>query len=238
MGTALAVRFRGEINYDLKTPAQYTLTPRIATTMDADKETGERASASKSRWRGARWIVLSLLLFFAGLLNWYAGWSGWPYLRFGRSGLRTFAGLVILGIPWFVFILTVMSHPVRQAWTRVILLTILVPTMLATIPIAISELAFWTSDKPIRRVEMDGYRVSLYQLDCGVLCDFAVGVDQERVLVPPLMLSQHLYVFDESIDATVDILGKNELRVETLPYTDEHPNIRVQVFQMKPYFFF
>lgn len=29
-----------------------------------------------------------------------------------------------------------------------------------------------------------------------------------------------------------------ELRVTTLPYTDKDPNIRVQVFQMKPYFFF
>jgi hypothetical protein len=231
-------RFRVELTYDLKTPLWCELTERVATSMDAHNEARERSSASTISRNGTRWIVLSLLLFVAGLLNWYAGWSGWPYLRFGGSRLRTFAGLIILSGPWFAFFLTLKSHPFRRTWIRVLLLTILVPILLLTLPVALMEASFWTSDKPIRSAEMDGYRVRLYQLDCGVLCDFAVGVDQERVLVPPLMLSKHLYVFDEAIDATVEILGKNELRVKTLPYTEEHPNIRVQVFQMKPHFFF
>ena len=85
---------------------------------------------------------------------------------------------------------------------------------------------------------MGGYRVRLYQLDCGAICDFAVGVDQERVLVPPLMISRHLYVFDGEVNATLEVIGKNKVRVSTLPYTDNDPNVRVQVFQMKPHFFF
>jgi len=203
--------------------------------MDAPQqsETGKLGGAN-NRWNGARWIVLSLLLFVAGLLNWYVGWRGWPYLQFGTNRLRTLAGLVILAIPWFVFFLTLILRPFRRAWTRVVLLAILVPIMLATLPIAMFGLFLWSPDQPIRSVEMEGYRVRLYQLDCGALCDFAVGVDQERVLVPPVMLCQHLYVFDEAIDATVEILGKNELRVTT----NEKPNSRVQEFQLKPHFFF
>jgi hypothetical protein len=238
MWAALSIRFPAEITYDLKNPVRCELTARIATGMDAHNETGLGASASTSRWSVTRWMLLLLLLFGAGLVNWCAGWSGWPYFRFGSSGLRTLVGLVILGIPWVLFFLALISRPFRQEWERVVLLTILVAIMLATIPIALLEFGIQTSEKPIRSVEMDGYRVRLYQLDCGVLCDFAVGVDQERVLVPPIMLSKHLYVFDEAIDATVEILGKNQLRVETLPYTNEHPNIRVQVFQIKPHFFF
>lgn len=234
----LTDRFHIEITYDLKTPLWCELTEGIATSMDAHNEVREGSSASSIRWNCTRWIVLSLLLFVVGLLNWYAGWSGWPFLRFGSNRLRTFAGLIILSGPWFAFFLTLMSHPFRRSWIRVLLLTTLVPILLLTLPVALMEVSFWTSDKPISSVEMDGYRVRLYQLDCGALCDFAVGVDQERVLVPPIMLSQHLYVFDEAIDATVEILGKNELRVRTLPYTEEHPNIREQVFQMKPRFFF
>jgi hypothetical protein len=206
--------------------------------LEVHNEISEEASASKSHSGRARWIVIWLLLFVVGLLNWYVGWSGWPYLRLSTNWLRTFAGLIILSIPWLVFILTVTSHPFRRRWIRVLLLTTLVPIMLATIPIGLFELSFWTSDEPIKSVEMDGYRIRLYQLDCGVLCDFAIGVDQERILVPRVILTKHLYAFDEAIDATVEVLGKNELRVRTLPYTDKNPNLRVQDFQIKPYFFF
>ena len=182
-------------------------------------------------------IVLCLLLFVAGILNWYAGRSGWPYLRFSRAKLNAIGGLLILGVPWFVFLLTMISRALRETRLRVILFTILVPIMLLTIPATLLELPLWLSDTPIRSVDMRGYRITLYQLECGVQCDFAVSVDLERVLVPPLMLSQRLYIFDEAIDATIEILDKNELRVKTLPYRNDHPNIRVLVFQIKPHFF-
>jgi hypothetical protein len=110
--------------------------------------------------------------------------------------------------------------------------------MLVTIPAGFLDLTFSTMDSPLRSVEMGSYRVRLYQLECGVLCDFAVGVDQERVLLPFFVISQRLYIFDEAIDATAEVVGKNELRVTTLPYTENDPNVRVQVFQMKPHFFF
>jgi hypothetical protein len=108
-----------------------------------------------------------------------------------------------------------------------------------TIPIGLFELLLLAPDNPvIRSVEMDGYQVTLYDLDCGALCDFGVGVDQERILVPPVKLTQRLYVFDDAESATVEILGKNHLRVTTLPFTDQYPNIRIRDFQIKPYFFF
>jgi len=110
--------------------------------------------------------------------------------------------------------------------------------MLVTIPIGLFVLLLTFDNPVIRSVEMDGYQVTLYDLDCGVLCDFGVGVDQERILVLPIKLTQRLYVFDDAISATVEILGNNHLRVTTLPFTDQYPNIRVRDFQIKPYFFF
>ena len=213
---------------------------RIAARMEAAKQNvdGGNLGQGRNRWNRSRCIALSLLVFMAGLLNWYAAWSGWPYLRFGKSVLRGFAGLAILGIPWFIFFLIITWIPLRRVWARIILLTILVPVLLATIPIALLESFSRISDEPLKSVETDGYRVRLYQLNCGVLCDFAVSVDQERVLAPFTTLSQRLYVFDEAIDATVETLGENELGVTTLPYTKENPNIRVQVFHLKPHFFF
>jgi hypothetical protein len=226
--------------YDIDYLVTRELRARIAAAMDAHIETGEMGSlgVEKSRWGRAQWIVSWLFLFVAGVLNWYAGRSGWPYLRFGRAGLNAIGGLLIMGIPWFVFILTKISHPFRRTWIRLVLLTILAIIMLVTIPATLLELPLWLADTQIRSVEMHGYRITLYQLECGVLCDFVVSVDQERVLVPPILLSQRLYIFDEAVDATIEILGKNELRVRTLPYTDKDPNIRVQEFQIKPHFFF
>lgn len=207
--------------------------------MEAAKQSveGGNLGQGRNRWNRSRCVAFSLLVFVAGLLNWYAAWSGWPCLRFGKSILRVLAGLAILGIPWFVFLLVATWDPSRRAWARVILLAFLVPVLVATIPIALLE-SSWISDEPLKSVQMDGYRVRLYQLNYGVLCDFAVSVDQERVLAPFTTLSQRLYVFDEAIDATVETLGENELRVTTLPYTKENPNIRVQAFHLKPHFFF
>jgi hypothetical protein len=216
------------------------LTPRIAAVMDAHIETDETGSigVDNRRWGRAQWIFSWLFVFVAGVLNWYAGRSGWPYLRFGLAKLNAIGGLLIMGIPWFVFILTKVSHPFRRTWIRLLLLSILVLVMLVTIPATLLELPLWLADTPIRSVEMHGYRITLYQLECGVLCDFAVSVDQERVLVPPILLSQRLYIFDEAVDATIEIMGRNELRVRTMPYTDKDPNIRVQEFQIKPHFLF
>jgi hypothetical protein len=199
---------------------------------------GGDIAVAEGRWSGPRRIALCLLLFAAGVLNGVAGWAGWPHLRFGMARLNGFGGLIVLGIPWIVFLLTMTSRPFRKAWIRIALLTVLIPVMLATIPAALMGWNLWLSNEPIRSVEMGGYRITLYQLECGVLCDFAVGVDQERVLIPPLMLSKRLYIFDEAVDATIEILGKNKLRVKTLPYTEKNPNVRVQVFQLKPHFFF
>jgi hypothetical protein len=108
--------------------------------------------------------------------------------------------------------------------------------MLVTIPAGFLDLTFSTMDSPLRSVEMGSYRVTLYLLNCGAICDFDVAVDQERVLLPYFVVSERLHTFDESDDATVEVLGMNELRVTTSLYTPKDP--RVQVFQIKPYFFF
>lgn len=206
--------------------------------MHVPNETCEEEPQSTSRSAGNRWILFPLLIFVAGLLNWYAGRHEWPFLRFTTHWLRTIAGLVILVTPWIAFFSAVALKPFAHKWKRAFLLGILIPIMLVTLPLALLDLTVWTPDPPLRSVEMGGYRVRLYQLECGVLCDFVVGVDQERVLLPYLVISQRLYIFDDDIDATVEVVGKNQLRVTTLPYTEKDPNIRVQIFQIKPYFLF
>src|SRR5713101_897586 len=127
--------------------------------MDAHIETGEMRSlgVDKSRWSGIRWIVTWLFLFLAGIVNWYAGRAGWPYLRFGIAGLNAVGGLLILGIPWLVFLLTATSRQLSGKRIRVVLLTILGLIMLVTIPATFLELPLWLSDTPIRSVEMPGY---------------------------------------------------------------------------------
>jgi len=36
-----------------------------------------------------------------------------------------------------------------------------------------------------------------------------IAVDQERVLIPPLILSERLYIFDPADDARTEVLGKS-----------------------------
>jgi hypothetical protein len=184
-----------------------------------------------------RWISFLLCFFALSLLNWGSGFLGYsgPSLRFDISGLNTFFGLFTLSIPWVVFALLVKSRPFR---TQTLLVLLLIPVILLTIPAGLLEFAFLTADEPLKTVDMGRYRVGLHLLNCGAPCSFMIAVDQERIVVPPLMLSKRLYVFDPAFDARTEALGKDVLRVTTLPYNDEHPQEQTQVFHMKPHFFF
>jgi hypothetical protein len=110
--------------------------------------------------------------------------------------------------------------------------------LLLTLPVGFFDVGFWFSDEPIQTIHIDGYRVRLHRLDCGAPCSFSLAVDQERVLISPVILSERIYMFDPAYDARAEIVGKNDLRVTTLPYNDEHPEEQTRIFHMKPYFFF
>ena len=158
-----------------------------------------------------------------------------PVIRFGVPALNTIFGLFMLSVPWVLFGLSVKSRPFR---TRTLLVVLLIPAMMLTLPAVFVGVLFFGADEPLKTVDMGGYRVGLHRLDCGAPCSYAIAVDQERVLIPPLMLSKRLYVFDPAADARTEVLGENVLRVTTLPYNEQHPEEQTQVFQMKPHFLF
>jgi hypothetical protein len=171
------------------------------------------------------------------MLNWYPGLLGYsgPRLCFDIPILNTLFSLFALGVPWIAFVLLVKSRPFK---VRTPLIALMIPVLVLTLPAGLLEVGFPEGDESLKTVAMGGYRVGLHLLNCGAACSFAIGVDQERVLVPPLMLSKTLYIFDPASDARIEVLGKDTVRVTTLPYSDERPEEQTQVFKMKPYFFF
>jgi hypothetical protein len=193
-----------------------------------------RSSAGKRSYR--RWTLLLFSFFGLSLLNrgaFLLGYSG-PIFRFDLPLLNTFFGLLTLSVPWIVFVLLVKTRTFRGQTPLVLLL---IPVLVLTLPLALLDVGF-SSDEPLKTVDMGGYRVGLHLLNCGAPCSFMVAVDQERVLIPHVILSKRLYVFDPAFDARTEILGRNVLRVTTLPYNDEHPNEQTQLFRMKSHFFF
>ena len=185
-----------------------------------------------------RSILFMVGLFSLSVLNWGAGFLGYsgPIFRFDAPSLNTLFALFTLSLPWIVFVLLIKSRPFRMQTPLILLL---IPVLvLVTLPAGLLEIGFSKSDEPLKTANMGGYRVGLHLLNCGAFCSFAIGVDQERVLIPPLMLSERLYVFDPASDAKTEVLGTNVVRVTTLPYNEQHPEEQTQIFKMKPYFFF
>lgn len=196
--------------------------------------TPHSSAIGRSYWR---WILLLLGFFSLSLLNWGPGLFGYPgpMLRFDMPSLNTLFGLLVLSVPWIVFVLLVKTRASR-AQTPVVLL--LIPVLILTLPLGLLDVGFSGSDKPLKTIDMNGYRVGLHLLNCGAPCSFMIAVDQERVLIPHVILSKRLFVFDPAFDARTEVLGTNVLKVTTLPYNDEHPDQQTQVFRMKPHFFF
>jgi len=134
------------------------------------------------------------------------------------------------------FALALTSHAFKRRSMRILFIAALVPVMLITIPFALGELFFSPASEHLSTVKMDGYRVALYRLNCGAPCSFEIAVNQERTLLPPLMLVRNIYTFDPAEEARYKVIGKDELRVSTLPYDDEYPKGQIKVFYLKPFF--
>lgn len=197
-------------------------------------DTFHSSASGRSYWR---WILSLLGFFVLSLVNWGPGLFGYPgpMLRFDIPLLNTLFSLLVLSIPWIVFILLVKTRAFR-AQTPVVLL--LIPMLVLTLLLALVTVGFSGSDEPLKSIDMNGYRVGLHLLNCGAPCSFMIAVDQERVLLPHMILSKRLYVFDPAFDARAEVLGKNVVQVTTVPYNDAHPDQQTQVFRMKPHFFF
>jgi hypothetical protein len=196
-------------------------------------DTFHSSASGRSYWR---WILPLLGFFCLSLLNWGSGLFGYrgPMLRFDIPVLNKLFSLFVLSVPWIVFVLLVKTRAFRSQ-TPVVLL--LIPVLILTLPLAFLDVGF-SSDEPVKTIDLNGYRVGLHLLNCGAPCSFMIAVDQERVLIPHVILSERLYIFDPAFDARAEVLGKNVLQVTTLPYNDEHPDQQTQVFRMKPHFFF
>ena len=190
-------------------------------------------------FKGARTRVIAVLvlLFLAGVLNCYSGLAGWPSLKIGTGRWDSLAFLLILTLPWLAFGLTMLDSTLRGTARRTLLI-VLGLVMLVSVPASLFDLFLGLFDEPVvKTVALGGYRVRIHRLDGGPLSSEALGVDQERVLIGPMIISERLDIFDEADDAKLTVVGKNEIRVETLPYGSDQ-NIRVEFFEMKPFFLF
>lgn len=180
-------------------------------------------------------MFLFLLVFALDTLYW---WSPFfrlgPHIRFTVSALNTIFHLLILLCPWMAFSLALNSPAFSRRLTRILFIGALVPVMLATIPFAIGDLLFGGGSELVSTASIDGYRIALYRLNCGAPCDFSIAVDQERTLIFPVEIARNLYVFDPAAEARCEIIGKDELRVTSLPY-NEYPG-ETRIFHLKPFF--
>jgi len=202
-----------------------------------------RVSGSRrSIWLSdGRRIFLLLAVFVLVVGGWIAGELEFPipHFRFTAPALNTWSFLVALSFAWFAFFTALNSTEFKRAWARRLLVGALVPVLLLTIPAAILTLApSWSTVEVVKSIRMDGYEVVLHRHNCGVPCDFWIDVEQQRVLISPLMVSQRLDVLDPAGDARVEVVGKNALRITIDP--EEEPGVRERrrVYHLKPYFLF
>src|SRR5487761_995356 len=194
--------------------------------------------ALQSGRRDALWMPLLLIVFALDAMDWWLPrfYPSLAYIQFTVPILGTIWNFLILLFPWMAFALALTSHAFKRRSMRILFIAALVPVMLITIPFALVELFFSPASVHLSTVKMDGYRVALYRLNCGAPCSFEIAVNQERTLLPPLMLVRNIYTFDPAEEARYKVIGKDELRVSTLPYDDEYPKGQIKVFYLKPFF--
>jgi hypothetical protein len=193
--------------------------------------TSEERRAGRGTHAG-RLISILLFIFVLDAADWWSphlGYSG-PLVEFTVPLLGIMWNLLVLLLPW-----AALSVAVKTKY-RGVLVAALIPILLVTVPFGLAEIFFFPKvSQRITTIPMSDYRVVLYRVDCGAPCSFEIAVDQERTLVPPLMLTKNLYVFDPAYEARYEVVGENELRVTTLPYDDKHP-AETKLFRIESFF--
>jgi hypothetical protein len=66
-------------------------------------------------------------------------------------------------------------------------------------------------------------------------------IQQERILIPPIMVVRSIADFDDTYDALLEVVSPNELQVTALRYDSEHPDTPLrftEIFPLKHFLYF
>jgi hypothetical protein len=129
----------------------------------------------------------------------------------------------------------------KRRWPRITLLVLLVPTLVFTIPAGILALFLQGGEEHLTSVEMPGYRVAAYRENCGAPCGFSVEIQQERTLIPPVMLVRHLRSFDEADEVQLKVASTDQVRVVATGFNSkdpEHPKRQMDLISLKRFMYF
>ena len=181
--------------------------------------------------------ILSLLaLFWLAILN-----TRFPVLRFTSSQLNFLFIVLICFVPWVVLTMALASPEWKRRRPRITLLVLLVPTLVFTIPVGVVELFLGGGEEHLTSVEMLGYRVAAYRENCGAPCSFSVEIQQERTLIPPVMLVRHLRSFDEADQVELKVASTDQVRVVATGFNSkdpEHPKQQMDLISLKRFMYF
>ena len=181
-------------------------------------------------------ILALLALFWLAILN-----TRFPMLRFTSSQLNCLFIVLICFVPWVALTMALASPEWKRRWPRITLLVLLVPTLVFTIPAAITALFLRGGEEHLTSVEMPGYRVAAYRENCGAFCGFSVEIQQERTLIPPVMLVRHLRWFDEADEAQLEVASTDQIRVVATGFNSkdpEHPKRQMDLISLKRFMYF
>jgi hypothetical protein len=70
-----------------------------------------------------------------------------------------------------------------------------------------------TTFEPISTVPMGGYRVRIFRTDCGAPCSPGIVIQQERQLVPGVLLVRTVGGFERGYDVTHRVVGCDSLLI-------------------------
>jgi hypothetical protein len=181
--------------------------------------------------------ILSLLaLFWLAILN-----TRFPVLRFTSSRLNFLFIVMIFFVPWIALTMALASPDWKRPWPRITLLVLLVPTLVFTIPAGIAALFLEGGGEQLTSVEMPGYRVAAYRENCGAPCGFSVEIQQERTLIPPVMLVRHLRWFDEADEAQLEVASTDQIRIVATGFNSkdpEHPKRQMDLISLRRFMYF
>jgi hypothetical protein len=181
-------------------------------------------------------ILPLLALFWLAILN-----TRFPVLRFTTPRLNFIFIVVICLIPWIALTMALESPEWKRRWARIAILVLLVPTLVFTIPAGFVALFLQGGEEHLTSVEMPGYRVAAYRENCGAPCSFSVEIQQERTLIPPLMLVHHLRSFDEADEVQLKVASTDQVRVVATGFNSkdpEHPKQQMDLISLKRFMYF
>ena len=177
-------------------------------------------------------ITALLVVYFLIASNWLH-----PFLRFTSQTVNSLVIIAGFCLPWAALAL-VWRLPVKIL-TRLNVTVILLPFMLYTtfFGFAISKTLIGEDPAALGKVAMDGYRVNLYRIMRGQ--NSGIAVQQERDLLPGVMLVKRLPGFYPAATAQYQVTGSNELRVSVPAYAPDHPETaKTQTYTLKRFIYF